>query len=319
MANFNQISNLQHMKLFFLLFSANVFCQTLTISISNGQLAEGQTGTFSVLLSVPSNVDTVVDIFPNVSFGTGGNDYIVNESFITIPAGQLFGNFTVTAIDDNIGEPTENFEIIALIGPFNGSNVNGFGNLIISDNDPNIVGEIVAADDYYYYSSGIVAGGQYVISNDTINGIPVTVNSVVVSPVLLPAGFQLLLPYGQFNFQGNEPDGLYIVKYQICAVSDLTNCKIATAFINIGNHLKVKNSTFENFIIFPNPASEKISINNNSKIDKIELVSTLGNKVYEKECKSFSFDLNIESLSKGLYFLKVFSGLDYEIFKIIKE
>lgn len=306
-------------KFIFLFLSVTFYGQIPNVSISNSQtIIEGGVAAYTVNLSIPSSIDTFVSVIPTVSFGTGGNDFLIIDSFLLIPAGQTSSNFSVSAIDDSIGEPSESFNIGIIVESQNTSNSTSFTTLIILDNDPNIVGEVLAVDDDYFFNSGVAAGGQPVIENDTINGIPVTVNSVVLTPILLPLGIQLSLPFGTLNFQGNEPDGVYIVKYQICAVSDLSNCKTATVTITIGNPLVLKDFNFNNFIISPNPVSSFFEISNNSMIDFIEIFSTLGQKVIAKTINSLNAEIDITTIPSGVYFLKVNSNGFEKTTKFIK-
>ena len=59
--------------------------------------------------------------------------------------------------------------------------------------------------------------------------------------------------------------------------------------------------------VYPNPAEDNltVSINNNNQTNKIEVNDLLGNKLKEYETPEQTATINIESLSKGVYFLKI--------------
>jgi hypothetical protein len=58
--------------------------------------------------------------------------------------------------------------------------------------------------------------------------------------------------------------------------------------------------------IYPNPASQFINIESNSKINKVEVFNLLGKRVLST--LNFKNNLDISSLSKGMYMLKLTSG-----------
>jgi beta-glucanase (GH16 family) len=59
------------------------------------------------------------------------------------------------------------------------------------------------------------------------------------------------------------------------------------------------------FLVYPNPASDFISIKTEKSIDKIEVYSTIGKLVLRE--KSISKNLNVKSLKAGLYLMKIYS------------
>lgn len=68
--------------------------------------------------------------------------------------------------------------------------------------------------------------------------------------------------------------------------------------------------------IFPNPASNVISITSRETIDKIELYSTLGKKEIDVSSNN---SINISALNSGIYFVKIYTGDRNIIKKIIKK
>lgn len=84
-------------------------------------------------------------------------------------------------------------------------------------------------------------------------------------------------------------------------------------------------STVENnqvvFSVYPNPSRDKVTINlfENFNNNSVEIYSVLGQKINLKSFDGQSIDLDISSLEKGVYFLKVKSGSKETTKKIIKE
>ncbi|MDG1397445.1 MAG: family 16 glycosylhydrolase [Polaribacter sp.] len=69
------------------------------------------------------------------------------------------------------------------------------------------------------------------------------------------------------------------------------------------------------FTIYPNPSSGIINIKTDQKINKIEIYSTLGKRVFVKNNSNSS--VNLENLKAGIYFLKIFSEMKIATKKII--
>lgn len=70
--------------------------------------------------------------------------------------------------------------------------------------------------------------------------------------------------------------------------------------------LSVKNNVFKNLSIYPNPASTVVNIASKNTISKIQLFNLIGKKVLETKTL-INKTLNVSTLNKGVYFLKVYS------------
>jgi hypothetical protein len=75
----------------------------------------------------------------------------------------------------------------------------------------------------------------------------------------------------------------------------------------------------QEFDIYPNPASEKISIKNNTKQANIslEIYSSNGQKILQTQLKSKT-EIDVSEWNNGLYFLK-FVALDEVSYPLIKK
>lgn len=72
----------------------------------------------------------------------------------------------------------------------------------------------------------------------------------------------------------------------------------------------------ENIKIYPNPATDIITVSSQMHVDKIELYTVLGHKILET---SNAKSVNVESLNAGVYLLKVFNNTDSITKRVIKE
>jgi hypothetical protein len=80
--------------------------------------------------------------------------------------------------------------------------------------------------------------------------------------------------------------------------------------------LGVQNIQFQ---IYPNPANEIIAIKSNEILDRIEIIDVRGKMVFSKKTNEFETNVNINSLSAGLYLIKIFSKNNTKSTKFIKE
>jgi uncharacterized repeat protein (TIGR01451 family) len=71
--------------------------------------------------------------------------------------------------------------------------------------------------------------------------------------------------------------------------------------------------------IYPNPVHANLNLTNSSKIDFVEVISVLGQKVLIQNVNDFDTKINMGSLEKGIYFVKVISQGKEKTIKIIKE
>ena len=87
-------------------------------------------------------------------------------------------------------------------------------------------------------------------------------------------------------------------------------------FINVGNSTSINNLSKNEFIIYPNPAKEKIWIKgDNQTIQEIEMRNMMGQIV-----KTWSGDireLSVGDLDSGIYFLEVKTAIGSEIEKVV--
>jgi hypothetical protein len=99
------------------------------------------------------------------------------------------------------------------------------------------------------------------------------------------------------------------------------NAPIATniASTTITPNLGIANFAFNNFICFPNPVKNTLSIANASTIDAVEITSVIGQTMISKKVNELQTEINLSALSNGVYFVKVTSEGQEKTVKIIKE
>jgi len=87
----------------------------------------------------------------------------------------------------------------------------------------------------------------------------------------------------------------------------------------VGSTCNMGTTTFSelNQISFPNPVKDKISISSNISLDRIEIYNLLGNLVLKTE--SNTNEIDVTSLTSGIYLISIYSGNEKIVKKIIVE
>jgi hypothetical protein len=81
----------------------------------------------------------------------------------------------------------------------------------------------------------------------------------------------------------------------------------------------INDNAFSTLRLYPNPAEGILNIENVNDINTVSVTNTLGQKVFTKTINSSSAQVDVSSLSKGIYFVTVASGNASKTVKIIKE
>ncbi len=81
------------------------------------------------------------------------------------------------------------------------------------------------------------------------------------------------------------------------------------------NVLSTDEFSKDSFRIYPNPASNSVKIDSKQIISKIEIYNTLGKLVLSKE--NIKTDIDVSNLNAGLYLLRVYSGENSVVKKLI--
>jgi hypothetical protein len=93
---------------------------------------------------------------------------------------------------------------------------------------------IIATADTAGPINGLTGGTNVVnvLTNDTLNGASVSISQVNLTTIT-PNANLTLNPDGSIDVASNTPPGIYTLVYQICEVSDPTNCQSATVTISV--------------------------------------------------------------------------------------
>ncbi len=192
-----------------------------TVSIANVTVNEGLDAVFTVSLSNPSSLDTVIDV-ATISGTADTSDYTTINTTVTISAGATAVTISIPTTDDIIDEPNEDFSIIASVTGGNTSNttVNATGTILDDDAIPSI--SIVATDPSATenidstFDPGlftlrlsnpisIVTEVQYTVSGTATSGLDYT---AVGASIVIPANTTLVtIPVSVLDdnlLEGNE-------------------------------------------------------------------------------------------------------------------
>lgn len=85
------------------------------------------------------------------------------------------------------------------------------------------------------------------------------------------------------------------------------------------DQLSVGDNTLSNFSFYPNPARNILNVKANDNIENIAIYNLLGQKVISQNVNAFTSNINITSLTTGLYILKANINGKSGSYKLIKR
>lgn len=85
------------------------------------------------------------------------------------------------------------------------------------------------------------------------------------------------------------------------------------------NMLSTSENSISKLKIYPNPTSNIWNVSHSATIDSIELIDVTGKMIQSYSPNTTQFELDASSLSNGIYFVKIKSGLDFAVQKIIRN
>lgn len=86
--------------------------------------------------------------------------------------------------------------------------------------------------------------------------------------------------------------------------------------ITLGESLAENTSSFN---IFPNPATDNLSIEANEEIKEVNIYNIIGVSVYNEQCTNNNLNVNISEFNSGVYFIKVKTGNGETVKRFIKQ
>ena len=97
-------------------------------------------------------------------------------------------------------------------------------------------------------------------------------------------------------------------------------CSSALLGITVSSSLSLGETSFNNFKYYPNPVNDRLFIRNSEEIASVEVFNLLGQKLVSKKTDTTVSEIDMSSLSKGSYLLKINSLLgESKTVKIIKN
>lgn len=122
---------------------------------------------------------------------------------------------------------------------------------------------------------------------------------------------------GLINF--TVPSGVTQVRIIFYKVNGNRPFRMDNVSITSANTASVKDLEQFSFKSYPNPANDYIKLSAAKNINKIEIYNLLGQEVLNKDIDSKNTEVNISSLSKGVYVVKAFIEDAVGSYKFIKQ
>ncbi|TNE73069.1 T9SS type A sorting domain-containing protein [bacterium] len=180
---------------------------------------------------------------------------------------------------------------------------------IVKEEMGEISGNPVAFPDTVLVSANGESQPFSVLSNDkSYDSKPM--QAILADPA--KQGLITLNPDGTFRYQpvygfnGNDS-----FKYRARSGTHIS--EPVSVFLNVN-----ENWQGTGFIeLFPNPVSDLVRVRSQSVIDSVRMYSALGQLVLKKAVNSSAFELSVQSLSKGVYFMEIISKSDRIVKKFV--
>lgn len=89
--------------------------------------------------------------------------------------------------------------------------------------------------------------------------------------------------------------------------------------ISIVQEMSVEDSVFNDFIFYPNPVKDVLHLQSAYQIEKLQILNILGQEVMQLNPEQLKANLQLESLSEGIYFMNVEIEGRNKTYKLIKS
>jgi len=252
-------------------------------------------GSSSHNVSINNNI--IYDVDFGISVGESSTVYAERNLIHNSYAGlQSHDGATLTADHNTI------FRTVRSLQPHHGTSTNSGGTLIVTNTIMNSASYI----DYSTQSNSIITMSYCLSNADTLPG---------TGNIFGDALFVDTLNY-DFHLTSNSPaidtgDPNYTGSFA-GLFTDIGVYEYDSVSSTINTISDAKN----NILLYPNPTSNKLNIKTNNKTEKhIEIIDFTGKAVKQFIVNSNSFEIDVEDLHSGIYFLKIGSN----VVKFIKE
>jgi hypothetical protein len=152
----------------------------------------------------------------------------------------------------------------------------------------------------------------------TVNSLPNVTLSTLSSPVCDNAGLVTLngLPGGGVytgpGVSGNQFDptsvgaGTYTITY---SYTDANSCSAsATRTVQVSVCTAISELTKNLVSISPNPVQSVVTISSTADLEKVEIINLTGQVLFTEQASSKTYQLNVETLANGIYFIKAYNS-----------
>ncbi len=115
----------------------------------------------------------------------------------------------------------------------------------------------------------------------------------------------------------NKPGGLSFDKCGNLYVADRGNHRIRKIAFNpdCGQLEIYEANQTSNLLIYPNPTNQKVNISSSNKIESISITNTLGQVLFQNNYMSYNIQIDVDSLPRGIYFIKINNKIDKKFIK----
>lgn len=121
------------------------------------------------------------------------------------------------------------------------------------------------------------------------------------------------LEEAEYIISGYDPSACYKV-VTICEngqLSEASSCAHEVAIADVDNAAS--------FSVYPNPASEVVTVSSSMKAQKVEILNYLGQVIYAQEVQNDIFTLNVANYADGVYFIRLTGNEGVATQKLIKK
>jgi serine protease AprX len=258
--------------------------------------------------------------FDNTSYGHTYSDMTGNAAFASRGANIAFtkgivvlasaGNEGASLTEPHVGIPAEALNVIA-VGAVKADETYALFSSIGPSFDGRVKPDVTAqGQNPYVYSGGTVNNG----GNGTSYSCPILAGMVACLWQALPGKNaqqikQLIL---QSSDNYSEPAAKSRLQFGY-GIPDFS--------LALSNGLSVVAFSKSDFVVYPNPTNDSISVTlpNESDVKTLAIYNVLGQKVLEKNISTQTQTISLKSLKSGIYFYKIESNDFSKSGKIIKQ
>jgi hypothetical protein len=161
----------------------------------------------------------------------------------------------------------------------------------------------------FAHTNNIINGGLECRSNSS----PAFTEKVVLRSELYKH-YLRILGFDESEILLEDTDGSTTLCYESAnnAMEDYVDC-------SIGISVNTENADLNNLLFFPNPVDQSLFIQQNQRIDKIEILNIFGQIIYSIPGNSNQMEINFSDLSVGIYLINIYSGNSIQSRRIVKS